>query len=67
MSDSLVITEMFDQFKQQRDKLEILYSEVDSLDGRDINKQRGELLIALEHCSEYIDLYYEVFLQNAIE
>lgn len=67
MSDSLVITEMFDQFKQQRDKLEILYSEVDSLDGRDINKQRGELLTALEHCSEYIDLYYEVFLQNAIE
>lgn len=62
-----VITDMFEQFKQQRDKLEVLYTEIDSMNGPDVNKLRGELLAALEHSTEYIDLYYDLFMQNAIE
>ena len=58
---------MFDEFKMQRDKLEVLYVEIDSLDGPEVNAQRGELLKALEHSNEYIDLYYDIFLNNAIE
>jgi hypothetical protein len=37
------------------------------MNGPDVNKLRGELLAALENSTEYIDLYYDVFMQNAIE